>query len=127
MAVRKVCILLKSTYQIIGVFDRKKKKFNWAWGITNIDNSLSFYSKELLNYGLQLSQENIIIKLLLTKSEIVCKNNLFEDFIISIVSYLLKKKRVWIMSLDYNNLSKISLICLTTVYFLLKIILFVTI
>ena len=103
-------IILKIKYQIIGVFDRKQILFNWGWSISNIDSKYLFYSNKLLEYGLKLSQENIIMKLLLTKSEIKFANLLFEDFISAIVTCLLKKK-TFLIALDDSRLHCISLIC----------------
>ena len=96
-------IVLEKKYQIIGLIDRKQLLFSWAWGVASLDDSLKFHSKEILNYGLKLSQENIIIKLLLTKSEIKCTSNLFEDVLIAIISYLLGGKKIWLMRLDDNS------------------------
>ena len=109
---KKDNILIKGKYQIIGVFDRNKKIFNWAWSISNLDDNLISYSKELLNYGLDLSKEYIILKYLLTKTDIETKNILFEDFIISIVSYLLKKQKIFQILLEPENIYKITLICI---------------
>ena len=103
-------IILKTKYQIIGIFNRDIELFSWGWGISNIDDNLLFFSKQMLNYGLKLSQENIIMKYLLTNSEIQCNNLLFEDYITAVVTYLLKKKLLTIL-FNSENLSKITLIC----------------
>ena len=96
-------IIFKIKYQIIGIFDRRKNIFNWGWSISNIDNKYLFFSNKLLTYGLKLSTENIIMKLLLTKSEIAFSNLLFEDFISKNLSH---KKFLYL-----SNAYDISLIC----------------
>jgi hypothetical protein len=89
-------ILIKGKYQIIGIFNRNTKIFNWGWAISNLKNDLIAYSKELLNYGLNLSKEHIILKHLLTKTDIYVSNILFENVIVSLTSYLLKKNYIFI-------------------------------
>ena len=105
-------IILKDKYQIIGVFNRNKDIFNWAWSIPNIDNDLIQYSKEILNYGLGLSKEHIVLRSLLTKTDITTESELFEDFIMSIVSYLLKIKIIFRIVFDVETKYKLTLICI---------------
>ena len=105
-------IILQNKYQIIGVFDRQKYIYNWAWSIPNIDNNLILYSKEMLNYGLGLSKEHIILRSLLTKTDIKTENRLFEDFIMSLVSYLLKIKIIFRIVFDIENTYKLTRICI---------------
>ena len=105
-------ILIKGKYQIIGVFDRHTKIFNWGWAISNLNSDLVSYSKELLNYGLNLSKEYIILKYLLTKTDLETKNLLFEELIASLVSYLLKKTNIFHQYIHPENKYKVTLICI---------------
>lgn len=61
----------KLKYEILGKIDEDNKILTWSWSLSEISKNKSYISKSLLNYGLDLNDDNLLeLKDLLINSKI---------------------------------------------------------
>ena len=81
--------------ELLGYFDVETKIWIWSWVMPLLKKSLSVECRYLLKYGLNLEPTNIenndiyYIKILLSNSRILIKDNIQLEILLAIVSYLL--------------------------------------
>ena len=95
----------KATFQILGFHDFKNNIWIWSW-LTQLNSKLTILSRELLNYGLKLdpseiNAEQLYLKALLLNSRYIIDNKVGLDINLSIFSYILKEKILFIY--PYKN------------------------
>lgn len=104
--------IFRAKYQILGYHDFKNNIWIWGW-LTQQKSDFIIMSKELLNYGLKLDPSNInaeqlYLKTLLLNSRYIVDGTVGLDINLSIFSYILKEKILFIYPLK-NNDNKITI------------------
>lgn len=82
----------KLKYEILGKIDKNYKMITWSWSLTNINKNKTYISRELLNYGLDLNDNNLIeLKNILINSKIRYQNINSLNILLMIFLFLTKK------------------------------------
>jgi hypothetical protein len=116
-------IKLKSTYEILGIFDNQTKVWIWAWLLPFLNLSETTISRKLLEYGLKLepnsnTHDHLYIKSQLLNSRILIEDSIELDIHLALVSYLVKELYLFVMPLrTYYNDEKTKY---STIYYLIK-------
>ena len=83
-----------NNYQVLGEFNFKKNMWYWSYILPKYSSNLTHESRNLLNYGAKIdennNQEQLLIKNLLINSSIKIKEYINLIFIINVSQYLLK-------------------------------------
>ena len=116
-------IKLKSTYEILGIFDNQTKVWIWAWLLPFLSYNETIISRKLLEYGLKLepgsnTNDHFYIKSQLLNSRILIEDDIELDIHLALVSYLVKELYLFVIKsqIYYNNeKTKYS-----TIYYLIK-------
>jgi len=103
-------ILGNFNVELLGFFDIKTKVWIWSWVMPFLKKNLSVQCKYLLKYGLNLeptdTENNDIyyLKLILSNSRIMIRDNIQLEILLAIVSYLLGNRIKFIYPIkDKNN------------------------
>ena len=102
-------IISEANYEIMGTYYKKDNLFIWAWADGDKHKNLTYISKKILNYGLDIVIDNSLdnkdefnlnsfLKMLLINSRIVVTNPVELDILTYISFYLSKKD--WFIALD---------------------------
>ena len=84
--------IYESKYEIIGKIDKKNKILTWSWSLPNINKNKTYISRTLLNYGLDLIDNNLIeLKAMLTNSKVKFNDDLSLDILFIIINFISKK------------------------------------
>lgn len=110
-------IILSAQYQILGYYDYINNIWIWGW-LTHLNSNLISLSKELLNYGLKLdpsdiNAEQLYLKTLLLNSRYIINSNVGLDINLSIFSYILKEKILFIYP---NKIKDLNIIIYYIIY-----------
>lgn len=83
-----------NNYQVLGEFNLKKNMWYWSYILPKYNSNLTQESRNLLNYGAKIdennNQEQLLIKNILINSSIKIKEYINLIFIINVAQYLLK-------------------------------------
>ena len=83
-----------NNYQVLGEFNFKKNMWYWSYILPKYSSNITQESRNLLNYGAKIdennNQEQLLIKNLLINSSIKIKEYINIVFIINVAQYLLK-------------------------------------
>jgi hypothetical protein len=83
-----------NNYQVLGEFNFKKNMWYWSYILPKYSSNLTHESRNLLNYGAKIdennNQEQLLIKNILINSSIKIKEYINIVFIINVAQYLLK-------------------------------------
>lgn len=100
-------LLHTGNYEILGFLDKKKNLWNWSWLIPSISNEFTKLTIYLHNYGIKLdnsdTNEHYFIKPILSNSRLIIKNNIEQDLILAVSSYLLRDKIKFIYLFEEKN------------------------
>lgn len=80
--------LLKSRYEIIGVYNAKSKTWTWAWSIPRFRKNTTHIARKIINYGMDLDPEFRFLKTELITSRFRITNPIQLDIHVAIASYL---------------------------------------
>jgi hypothetical protein len=83
-------VLLKSPFELLGVYLPKQKIWKWSWSIPVLPKYMTFISGKILEYSLGLETKDFFLKSKLTNSKINILNDLQLDINIAISSYVSK-------------------------------------
>jgi hypothetical protein len=103
-------LLFESNWEFMGNYYQNHNLWIWSWGIPNTKKNETYISKELLRYGCDINLENNntndkFLKMILTNSRFIIKNQISLDLLTHICLYLSKKEFV-IYTPDDNNTLK---------------------
>lgn len=87
--------LLKSRYEIIGVYNNKSKTWTWAWSIPRFRKNTTYIARKIINYGMDLDPESRFLKTELITSRFRITNPIQLDMHAAIASYLSKQYAVY--------------------------------
>lgn len=83
-----------NNYQVLGEFNFKKNMWYWSYILPKYSSNITQESRNLLNYGAKIdennNQEQLLIKNILINSSIKIKEYINIVFIINVAQYLLK-------------------------------------
>ena len=83
-----------NNYEVLGEFNFKKNIWYWSYILPKYNTNLTMESRNLLNYGAKIdennNQEQLLIKNILINSSIKIKEYINIVFIINVAQYLLK-------------------------------------
>jgi hypothetical protein len=86
-----------SNYEILCSWDEENKIITWAWALPNINKNKMYISKNLLNYGLDLNDDNLLeLKNILINSKIKIENKISLNILMMIFLFLSKKDAFFI-------------------------------
>jgi len=92
--------IFKSKYEILCKIDDLNNIITWSWALPEITKNKSYISRQLLNYGLDLSDNNLNeLKSILVNSKIKYENFNSLNILLKIFIFLTKKEGYKI----YNN------------------------
>ncbi|AYV84235.1 MAG: hypothetical protein Hyperionvirus20_13 [Hyperionvirus sp.] len=87
--------ILKSRYEILGVYNNKSKTWTWAWSIPRFRKNSTHIARKIVNYGMDLDPESRFLKTELITSRFRITNPIQLDIHAAIASYLSKKYVVY--------------------------------
>lgn len=94
--------ILKSRYEIIGVYNNKSKTWTWAWSIPRFRKNTTHIARKIINYGMDLDPESRFLKTELITSRFRITNTIQLDIHAAIASYLSRQYVVY-KYLSYIN------------------------
>ncbi len=108
-------------YEILGILDNQTHVWIWSWLVPDFNNNVVNLSKDLLFYGLKLEPSSntdihSYLKIQLLNSRILIENDIELDIHLSLISYLIKDKILFILPIVVNK-KKINN---QTIYYLIK-------
>ncbi len=96
--------IFQSKYEIIGIYNKSYNLWVWAWAMPKLKKNLSYISRKILTYGLDLDYDKNYIKSELITSRFKITNQTQLDIHISIASYLAKIPMIYkFVSNPYNT------------------------
>ena len=83
--------------ELLGIFDESTNIWIWSWNISHDNKKIGEITKELINYGLDITytekeSDKIYIKSVLTTSRLYINNQLNLSILLAITTYLIKNK-----------------------------------
>lgn len=89
--------LFESMYEMLGTYDNSTLTWIWAWSIPSFKKNITYISKKILNYGLDIpsSSENTFLKSELITSRFRISSMIQIDLHVSIASYISKKPLIY--------------------------------
>lgn len=83
--------------ELLGIFDETTNIWIWSWNISYENKKIGEITKELINYGLDITytdkeSDKIYIKSILTTSRLYINNQLNLSILLAITTYLIKNK-----------------------------------
>jgi len=84
-------IIFKSRIEVIGIYNNNSKTWIWAWSVPQFKQINTMISRDILNYGLKLSNDNIFLKYELLTSRFRISDETQLDIHMAIASYLSKQ------------------------------------
>jgi hypothetical protein len=93
-------IILESKYELIGMLTNKLKIWMWAWSNPKIHKNNTYISKKILNYGLNLSQNELILKTKLITSRFIITSPIQIQINIALATYLSKTSSFYEFMID---------------------------
>jgi hypothetical protein len=97
-------------YDVIGKFIPKQNVWIWGWSDGNLDKQNTMTSRKVLNYALDLSRKEILLKTALITSRIQVTSQYQVDIHVALASFL--SKRDFIYKLDtygsFESMNKIK-------------------
>lgn len=87
--------IITSKFEYIGVFVDKHKSWVWAWAFPTLRKNETYIAKKILNYGLNLSENNNLLKSELITSRFVITSPIQLELHVALATYLSKTKSVF--------------------------------
>lgn len=92
--------IFKSKYAIIGQYFISSKTWIWAWAVPKLSKKETIFARKILNYGFDLTSENITLKTALITSRFRITNLVQLEFYLALSSYLAKMPFVYGITLE---------------------------
>jgi len=113
--------IIKYNYEILGILDNQTHVWIWSWLVPDFDNNIVKLSKELFFYGLKLEPSSntdihSYLKIQLLNSRILIQNDIELDIHLSLISYLIKDKILFMLPVVLNKEKENN----QTIYYLIK-------
>lgn len=90
-------------YEMIGTFDYVYRVWIWAWSIPSLKKNLSYQSRRILSYGMDLEYERYpFLKFELITSRFVVTDPLQLDMYIAVASYIAKQEIILKVKVKYD-------------------------
>jgi hypothetical protein len=98
-------IIYKGKFQLMVTVNKLHAYLEWSWFMLTNKTNIIKYSKNLLLYGLNLSDEDLYLRMFLTSGIITDfgKTLFEEDTYVSIIYYLIKKKNFYYLKLKNED------------------------
>lgn len=90
--------VFKSRYEIIGIYENNSHTWSWAWSIPKLKKNITYISRQILNYGLDLEVDksnSLFLKSELITGRFRISNPVQLDLHVAIASYISKKPVVY--------------------------------
>lgn len=85
-------ILIKSSYEIVSVYNPNNNIWKWSWSIANLEKKYTIISRKILEYALNLDPINEnLLRSKLINSDLKILNKLQLDIYLALSSYISKK------------------------------------
>jgi hypothetical protein len=100
--------ILKSRYEVIGIYNNNAKIWTWAWSMPILRKNTIYIAKSILNYGIDLDPQFNFLKTELITSRFRISNPIQIDIHVAIASYLSKYPVVYkymISQEEYKSLN----------------------
>lgn len=106
-------LLFSYKYELIGVFYGISNTWSWGWSLPRFTKNTVYTSRKILEYGLDLDNDNVFLKTELVTSRFKISNPIQLDLHLAIASYLSKIPIIYKLSyktkdLDTKDKSKIT-------------------
>jgi hypothetical protein len=89
-------LLLKSTYELLGLYHNSSKIWTWAWAIPTLEKYQTNLSRQIFNYGIDLDPtEDVLLKTHFITSKFIINNEIQLDIHAAIASYISKQKLIF--------------------------------
>ena len=99
-------VIKKYEYEIIGMYNVETQLWSWAWAIADLQKNLSYKSRTLLEYGLNLTYDSIemtYLKAELITSRFRITTSVQLDIHVSLASYLTKVENIYKITQKISN------------------------
>jgi hypothetical protein len=121
LPINNIKSIITYTYEILGILDNQTHVWIWSWLVPDFDENIVKLTKELLFYGLKLEPRSntdihSYLKIQFLNSRILIENDIELDTHLSIISYLMKDKILFILPIILNKKNKNN----QTIYYLIK-------
>ena len=121
LPINNIKSIITYNYEILGILDNQTHVWIWSWLVPDFDENIVKLTKELLFYGLKLEPRSntdihSYLKIQFLNSRILIENDIELDTHLSIISYLMKDKILFILPILLNKKNKNN----QTIYYLIK-------
>jgi hypothetical protein len=99
-------VLLKSRYEIFGIYMNRINTWAWAWSIPFFKKNMTYISRKILNYGVELDPDNGFLKTELINSRYRITSPIQLDIHSAVASYLSKQLLVYKYSIFTENMQE---------------------
>jgi len=87
--------ILKSRYEIVGIYSSDTKTWAWGWAVPNFKKNSTNIVRKIMNYGAELDPSNKFLKTELITSRFRISDPIQLDIHVAIASYLSKKPLIY--------------------------------
>ena len=87
--------LFRSRYETIGLHDETEQVWIWSWAIPTSRKTTTIISRKILNYGVDMNTNDLVLKTELITSRFKISNPIQIDIHLAISAYLSKQKLIF--------------------------------
>jgi len=82
-------------FEVIGVFNNNSSIWTWGWAIPTFNKNITYKIRKLLNYGIDLDAENILLKTELITSKFIINDPIQLDIHVALASFIAKNPVIY--------------------------------
>lgn len=105
--------IFSSRYEIIGIYENNTRTWSWAWSIPKLKKNITYISRKILNYGLDIEieeQKSMFLKSELITGRFRITDHVQLDLHAGIASYISKKPVVYKFIYHPNNEDSLKMV-----------------
>jgi len=87
--------LLRSKYEFLGIYENTSRIWTWAWSMAVIPKNVTYTSRKLLSYGLDIPSDQVLLKTELITSRFRIASEIQLQIHCAIAAYISKKPIIY--------------------------------
>lgn len=109
--------IIIADFDYMGYFNKKTRLWAWSWGRFDFPKPLTYVSRKLLNYGLDINVEKVTLKsnhefqidlkqalkILLVNSRLIINTEIGYEILKALIIYITKSKYLFVMKLSKDE------------------------
>ncbi len=101
-------LLFTYKYELIGVYYGITNTWSWGWSLSNFKKNTIYTSRKILEYGLDLDNDNVFLKTELVTSRFKISNPIQLELHLAIASYLSKTPLIYKLTYKTKDLDTLA-------------------